>query len=201
MVKDSVWDDTISEWRTTYITSDLLRIRRNAEGGARDLLESKLGHFSTEELIRFLRLLNTDWVHESNTEGCTRFGLSFIGANRNKIVEHLDAFNEWSALLWTALEPAYERSLDRFWRRRSLPGAGTGLPTALLYLRNPTRFNIWVPFTTRGLAHLTGIDVGPSRTGATYRHYNDAVNQSVRSVYDLQPQEVDFILFKAEKST
>jgi hypothetical protein len=189
----------VLEWQTEYVISQFLNVRINAETQAHKLLDNRLRRFTAQDLDDFLKLLNTEFLPWKNKATYTRFAQSFIGANAKNIVKHLSAFNDWSPHFWTAPESELSKWLDLFWDTNPIPGAGIGLPTAILYLRNPSHYNIWLPYTAAGLEYLTGLITGENRTAATYQEYNNAVNQLVRSAYNLQPQAVDFILFMANK--
>lgn len=189
----------VLEWQTEYVTPQFLKVRVNAEAKARKLLDNKLRRFTAQDLDDVLKLLNTELSPSKNKATYTRFAQSFIGANAKNIVKHLSAFNDWSPHFWTAPESELAKWLNLFWDKNPIPGAGIGLPTAILYLRNPSHYNIWLLYTAAGLEHLTGLITGENRTAATYQEYNSTVNRLVRSAYNLQPQAVGFILFMANK--
>lgn len=196
---------SIKQYRIKYVSSEFISVRKNAEDKARYLMKINLGHFDKNMLEYFLKLANTEFVTRYNkkyykiNETSTRFQRAFKGANAKNIIEHLDFFNDWSVRIWKEPESSLEGLLDLFWETRFIPGAGTSLPTLLLYLRDPSQYNIWLPYTAQGLERLTGFVTGSVRSGANYLRYNNLVNEKVRKKYDLQPQEVDFILFMANK--
>ena len=195
----------INIYRTKYISSEFISVRKNSEDKARYLMRVNLGHFDKNMLEYFLKLANNEFVTRYGKKyyninvTSTRFSRAFTGANAKNIIEHLDFFNDWSARIWKEPESSLEGLLDLFWKTRPIPGAGTSLPTLLLYLRDPLRYNIWLPYTAQGLERLTGFVTGLERSGANYFRYNNLVNEEVRKKYDLQPQEIDFILFMANK--
>jgi len=189
------WAAQIARWRTEHLPQERINARREAEEEARKLMENHLGHFEKETLDRFLTLLNADL--NDGQISYTRFGQAFRGANRKLIVEHLESFNSWSARLWQAPESDLYALLDEFWQRGELPGAGRSLPTMMLYLRDPSRYNIWLPSLIRGLQRLTEYISEWHRSGTDYRRYTKAVNK-IRAQYDLKPQEADVILVLAQ---
>lgn len=195
----------INKYRIKYVSSEFISVRKNSEDKARYLMKIKLGHFDKNILEYFLKLANSEFVTRSGKKyykinvTSTRFQRAFTGANAKNIIEHLDFFNDWSARIWKEPKSSLEGLLDLFWKTRPIPGAGTSLPTLLLYLRDPSRYNIWLPYTAQGFERLTGFVTGSLRSGADYFRYNDLVNKEVRKKYDLQPQEIDFILFMANK--
>jgi hypothetical protein len=89
--------------------------------------------------------------------------------------------------------------LDRFRKEKGVLRGGAGLPTMILYLRDPSIYNVWLPFTAKGLKNLTGINIGMNRKSENYVKYNEAVNRLIRSPLHLKSQEIDFILYKAGK--
>jgi len=190
----------VKEWQSKFVTPEFVSVRMRAEAEARQLLENKLGHFKTGDLNRFLGFCNTELIPlKRKRETLTRFQRAFIGANKKNIIGHSDAFNEWSSRLWNAPDMQVFNWLDRFWREKGVLGGGAGLPTMILYLRDPSIYNVWLPFTAKGLKNLTGINIGMGRKADNYIKYNEAVNYLIRSPLHLKPQEIDFILYKAGK--
>lgn len=189
------WTDRIEEWRSERIPPQRISARREAEGEARELLESNLGDFDEDLLRRFFELANSDYYGGQVRRN--RFSPAFVGAYANRIVEQLDLFNEWSARLWQASDEELKRLLDLFWQERPIVFAGTSLPTLILYLRNPDRYNVWLGVMVDGVNRLDGPI--PSSTDAdAYFRYNEAVNE-LRQLYDWQPQETDVILWEAAR--
>ena len=190
------------EWQSKFITPEFVSVRMRAEAGACQLLEEKMGHFSKEDVNRFLELCNTELIPwKRQRETLTRFQQSFIGENKRNIIDHSDAFNKWSSRLWNAPDMQVFELLDRFWREKGVLGGGTGFPTLILYLRDPSTYNVWLPFTAKGLKNLTGINIGMDRKADNYIKYNEAVNRLIRLPLHLKPQEIDFILYKAGKES
>ncbi len=185
------WEQRIADWQAEHLPPERVAARHEAEQEARKLLEEELGCLDSETLDRFLRLLNSDLYGGQPNQ--TRFGQAFRGANRMHILDHLEQFNAWSTRLWEEPEPHLYKLLDEFWQQKDLPGAGGSLPTMILYLRDPSRFNIWIPTLIHGVERIMGSLTNWESSGAAYRQYNDTVNK-VRQRYSLQPQEIDVIL-------
>jgi uncharacterized protein (DUF2461 family) len=190
-----VWAKQIARWQAEHLPPERIATRQEAEGEARELLEANLGRFDEEILRRFFELANADFYGGQVRRN--RFSPAFVGAYANRIVEQLELFNDWSARLWQVPEPELEDLLNAFWEQKPIAYAGTSLPTLILYLRDPSRYNIWLQITARGLECMTDLVTGHG-SGTAYLRYNDAVNQ-LRLRYDLQPQEMDVILFLAGK--
>ncbi len=105
----------------------------------------------------------------------------------------MPAVNRWIERLWTATDAELDSVLDAFWREYEVRGAGMSLPTAVLYLRSPDRFNIWFGAMSQGLEVAAGFQPGPEKTASGYRHYNAAA-MAFREHYGLAPQALDVVL-------
>ena len=194
--EDDPWAEQIAEWQADHLPLERIKARQDAEQKARTLLEENIGRFDIETLDEFLALLNVD--HRDGRTRKDRFGQAFGGANRNQIVAHLANFNRWSTQLWEASEMDLSDILSEFWQQMVVPGAGGSLPTMILYLRDPARYNVWFRALTPGLERISGVSLEGGRSGSAYRQYNDSTN-TMRVRYDLQPQEVDVILTLASR--
>jgi len=193
------WVEKIKGWRDKYVRKEFLSVRQEAEDEARKMLKAHLKHFDQESL-KYLLILFTKELY-NNKISISRFRPAFLGANRNGIAGCLDSFNKWSTRLWQASESNLGSLLDEFWQRKNpdrTKGAGTSLPTMILYLRDPLSYNVWTPYLAQGFECITGSFIGLKEHGATYLRYNEEVKK-FRILYNLQPQEVDFILYKANK--
>jgi AAA domain (dynein-related subfamily) len=170
--------------------------RENSEGLARDLIERNLGSFDTDAIRELFRELNSDVVNE--TARYNRFMPALYGSLANKIANDTGAFNRWLEILWTAQDNELDAVLDEFWEKLEVRGAGISLPTAILYLRNPERYAIWLPIMQEGLRVATSFTPGKFRTAKGYRLYNDAA-QKFRARYGLVPQALDLVLWSIAK--
>lgn len=193
--KADQWAQQIALWQAEHLPPERIATRQEAEGEARELLEANLGRFDEETLRRFFELVNADFF--AGKPRRDRFSPAFVGAYANRIVEQLERFNDWAVRLWQVPKLDLESLLDAFWEQKPISYAGTSLPTMVLYLRDPARYNIWLNPMSRGLERLTDFVAG-REDGAGYLRYNDAVDK-VRIRYDLQPQEMDLILWLAGK--
>jgi hypothetical protein len=61
----------------------------------------------------------------------------------------------------------------------AFPGAGRSYPTVLMYLRDSSRYAVWLRQTHRGLAAISGFGDPVGRTGgvARYLRYCQAANR------------------------
>jgi hypothetical protein len=181
-------------------------VRRESEEEARLLLNRKAGDFSLTDLEAFLDHCNREIVPpDLSSNICrqkitlTRFQLSFIGQNRQLMKRSLVACNYWINRLWRSdSDPLVE--LSRFWSKNEVLGAGMGLPTFILYLKNPDVYNIWTPFLNSACSLFTGHELSSRRDAKNYSLYNKAVNSELREPFHLDPQEIDYILYRIKAS-
>jgi hypothetical protein len=173
------------------------RLACRGEAEAKHLLEEKLGQFSEEDIRVFLSALNTDsW---NDKERHDRFMPAFYGHLANQIADSREAFNRWAEKLWNASEEQLDTLLGELWGKNEVAGGGTSLPTAILYLRNPESYAIWIPTMEHGIkAILPTLKLKKRRTAEGYQVYNEAV-QSVREELGLPPQVMDVMLTLASK--
>jgi hypothetical protein len=192
----SGWSDILTSYDAQHLTEIRLKARLAGEGNARQMLEQNLGAFSGGDIRLFLKSLNSDrW---GDKERHNRFMPAFYGHLANQIVECQEAFNSWSKRLWETPEDQIEGVLDGFWERNEVSGAGTSLPTAILYLRDAEKYAIWIPAMDEGFRLVTSSKQGKRRTSDGYRIYNDGV-QTIRTELGLKPQTMDIVLTLAGK--
>ena len=165
--------------------------RRNGEDQARELLDSRVGRMSENELREMFRLFNTDF--DNGKIKHNRFGPTFIGQAVVHAVANLDQVNSWVERLWTAEEAQIGKILDDFWTINEIPYAGKGFPTGILYLRDRNKYNVWLGALARGLRRIAGGKLRPKRTGEEYIRFNQAVNR-LRESQSMAPQVVDEVL-------
>ncbi len=193
----SGWKELLKGIVAHHMNDDRLKARLQGEGEAKHLLEEKLGQFSEEDIRSFLYALNTDsW---NDKERHDRFMPAFYGHLANQISDSRDAFNHWAEKLWHASEDQLDTILDEFWDKNEVAGGGTSLPTAILYLRNPESYAVWIPAMEHGVkVVLPTLTLKKRRTAEGYKVYNKAV-QSVREEIGLPPQGMDVVLTLVSK--
>ncbi|MET8352664.1 AAA family ATPase [Micromonospora sp. NPDC005206] len=165
--------------------------RVEAESDARDLLDKLAGSMSVDEALQLGRLFNR---HEKTGQvRLDRFSPGFAGAVMNKLTEDIDRFNRVVAELWTSPADEALALLGRMFADRSvLPGAGSSLPSMLLYLRDPERFAVCINATMKGLAHVTGRTFrADGQVG--YERFCEVL-RTWREQYGVAPQEADALL-------
>jgi hypothetical protein len=192
----------VAEIRRVSLQPDFIQVRAQAEAEARDLLNEKSGRFIEEDFARFLDLCNTEVVPlgPNSTElrtnpSRTRFRQSFSGPNRKPMIEKLDECNRWIGALWQSTDHVLN-ILDQFWRENNVKGAGTGLPTMIMYLKDPEVYNIWLVTLADILGSVLGRTFRKKKCSDSYISFNDDLNEHLRYRFRLKPQEIDFILIK-----
>jgi hypothetical protein len=96
--------------------------------------------------------------------------------------------------LWTAPIDVALRTLGQMYADRSvLPGAGSSLPSVLMYLRDPERFAVCINATMNGLSYAHGTPRFRADSRASYEAFCAAVGAWRRS-YGVAPQEADEVL-------
>ncbi|MET7879878.1 AAA family ATPase [Micromonospora profundi] len=187
---DATTEQIINDERRTFGLR-FVQSRRDAEEMARRFINEHLGFMTTEHIIELGRLFNQ---HEK--AGRTRFDRftpGFTGAIMAKLGRNPRRFNQTLLPLWRGSIEDALKVLGQMFRDRSiLPGAGSSLPSFLLYLRDPERFGICINATMDGLA---------SETGASYRadsldNYEEFCTdlRAWREKHGVTPQEADAVL-------
>jgi len=149
------------------MSDERLKARLQGEGEAKLLLEEKLGQFSDEDIREFLAALNTDFWN--GKERHSRFMPAFYGHLANQIADSREAFNRWAEKIWNANDEVLDGILDEFWQKNEVAGGGTSLPTAILYLRDPDNYTIWIPALEHGLkAVFPALKLKKRRTAIGY---------------------------------
>ena len=165
--------------------------RAEAEREAAALLDARAGEMTREDAFRLGELFNR---HEkSGRVRQDRFLPGFAGATMQKVTEDLERFNLVVADLWTApVDAALTRLGELYADRSQLPGAGSSLPSMLLYLRDPEQFAVCINATMNGLAAAYG---GQFKAGSRqdYETFCAAI-RDWRGRYGIAPQEADAVL-------
>ncbi len=187
------WAAKIQGWLTADMPPERQETRRQGEVKARALLESKAGRMTESDISEILSAVSSDLSQGKVTHG--RFTPVLVGANAREVASQVEAFNEWTHRLWQAGDDELDAVLDAFWKADPINGAGISLPTVLLYLRDPERYGIWLPFMERGLRRVLSLDLDGSRSAASYRTYNQALQAFVRE-HELPPQAADAITWR-----
>ena len=210
------WINRIGEYRKVSREEKFLKYRTEGENGARHIINLKCGNFNKIDFMQLFTLCNKECVPpDINTtklklkESSTRFGSSINGNNVILMIESLDECNQFVADIWEATTRKDTIDiLDRFWNIGKIRGAGVGFPTIVLYLKDPEKYNIWLPCLSKALDRLpkemSNKYIHKERTNVSnYLAYNDSVNFLFRSHYtcdpSILPQEIDYLLFRISK--
>lgn len=192
------WQDKLKDFYSTEVADQRLQIRLQGEVDAKDLLKRKLGRFDQSDIRHFLDALNRDWWPDKERKD--RFMPAFYGYLANQIADSLNGFNKWSKRLWEAEDNSVHETLDQFWQKNEIAGAGTSLPTAFLYLRDPEKYAIWLPTFEMGLKAIGPFKLGKRRTANGYELFNRQFHQ-LREQMGFTPQSMDIILSFASKES
>ncbi|MCW6008870.1 AAA family ATPase [Micromonospora sp. CPCC 205371] len=186
------WDthEVVAERRRVF-GRDFVPSREDAEREARRIIDTRIGHMNAEEIVQLGRVFNrhgkTGQVRQD------RFSPGFAGAVMAKLAQNTERFNEVVSRLWRGhLDDAVYLLGQMFADRSILPGAGSSLPSYLLYLREPERFGICLNATMTGL----GVEVGErfrANNQESYERFCAALVEWRRK-YGVAPQEADAIL-------
>jgi MoxR-like ATPase len=130
--------------------------RERALADTRTLIETHRRSLSADDLVRLMRLFNTD--HEHGREKYKRFGQAMGGHARNRIVERADVANHWIDTLWACSSDAeVAAAIDRLRSDSPLPFAGLSFPAMVLHCKDPARyFPAQSGMVADGYAKLTG---------------------------------------------
>ncbi len=180
----------IARWRKEHVTDERIKKRQDSESEARKLLSTMAGKFQEDELREFLRLINQDYWKGKNYQ--TRFSMAYSGYNTKRLVEQLEFVNDWMYRIWNVPEAEIRNLLDSFYTEKPIKNAGTAFPSVILYLRDPSKFNLCFKKMEQGLIRLTGFKER-GYSGSFYLKYNSKVNE-LKEKYKLSPQEVDILL-------
>jgi DNA polymerase III delta prime subunit len=166
--------------------------RAEAEDAARKLLTERAGDLSRDEAMKLGQLFNT---HELGGQPRKdRFAPGFAGASMHQVTQDLERFNEVVADLWTAPLENAQDTLGKMYADRSvLPGAGSSLPSMLLYLRDPEQFGVCLNATMRGLVAATGCAPFKPDSRSSYDRFCETL-RDWRQKHGVAPQEVDAVL-------
>ncbi len=182
--------------RRITIGPEFVSGRVDAENRVRDLLDDA-GELTEHQARELLVLFKTQVV--AGREHHNRFGLTFR-AGAVTLVRNMDVFNDRLQKLWKGDEETALHVLDETLKTRSsFPGAGSSLPSMLLYLRDPTRHAIWIGSTIDGLHFCTGAPRLDTTGGVhAYRAFCTQAH-AFRAQYALKPQELDAVLAEATR--
>jgi len=187
----SYWQEKLQEFYSGHVSDKRIQMRLEGEEQARFFLEKKLGNFDESDIKLFLDALNRDGWEEKERKD--RFMPAFYGSLANQITGATNAFNKWSKRLWEAKESDINELLDEFWKKNEIAGAGTSLPTAILYLRDPEKYTIWLPKLEMGLKAIASFPLGKRRTASGYELFNQ-YSQQVRIKMGFSPAVMDILL-------
>ncbi len=187
---DDGWASRIAAFIEKQMPPQRVQARIDFEAKAKGILQEKHGQLSEKDIREFFRLINMENTPAGKLTK-NRFAMAFIGNNVNQALEKPDLFNLWVDRFWSTDDDQIATALDEFWRSpvRGIPA----LPTLILYLRDPAKFNIGIDATAKGLMRITGFEAKNLKTAENYLKYTNKVN-ILRDSYRLVPQAMDALL-------
>ncbi len=169
-----------------------LKDKTERETKASDLLLTNIGKINADLLNQIF-----DVVDLSETYSGRWWGQLLSKPNRNKILANpTEKLNIWVNYLLNGNEPEsvrIEKCLEN--PNYKLNGAGKGLVTLFLYLKDPASFSVMMDTTIDGLEKLGRFDgkKGKRKWGEYYNDYNEAVKE-FRNQFGLEFQSIDWVL-------
>jgi len=131
------WDtrEVVAE-RREFFGSDFVSSREDAEREARRIIDARIGHLDAQEILQLGRVFNRHG--KAGRIRYDRFSPGFAGAVMAKLAQNTVRFNEVVSNLWRGnVDDAVYLLGQMYADRTILPGAGSSLPSYLLYLRDP----------------------------------------------------------------
>ena len=169
----------IERVRKEHMPSERYSVRREAEARARDLIQTKLGKLE--------KAANRD-LSRTGAPSSRRWGQGLNQPQVNRLVNYLPITNKAIRELWDSRDADVFATYERL-RKDRAPG-GDMLASLLLYLREPSRFAVFIPSLDRGARSLGLLS---SSNGLNYEAFNSAV-QEWRDRFGVDPVEADVIL-------
>jgi hypothetical protein len=134
--------------------TDRIEARREADDGARALLDRSAGRMTEADVRELLRLFNVDYGN--GRRQANRFSPAFMAPAANRLVSNLATLNEWTGRIWRApIDEAVAAVNQLLADRNELRSAGSSYPSMLMYLKDPEQRAVWGPSTNDGLKRLT----------------------------------------------
>lgn len=138
------------------LPDDRVAARERALSDARTLIETHRRSLSADDLVRLLRLFNTDREH--GRDRLNRFGMAMGGHARNRIVAQADVANHWIDTLWACDDDVQvAAAIDRLRSDSPLAFAGLSFPAMVLHCKHRERyFPAQSGMLARGYGQLVG---------------------------------------------
>ena len=135
----------ISQIRKAYVPSQRIKKRSEYEKKARDIIQKNLSTLSWEKLYSAISLIDSDFWKEEEIDG--RFFPLFGKPNRNRI--STNDIGQIRNLLYTIFVKEDLRKIDEQISR--LNGMGYGSASLLFYIKDKSRYNVFLRVTTKGI--------------------------------------------------
>lgn len=189
-------EQAVSQIREEYLYDERFHsVRCEAEANARKLLSANIGNMTPATIRSFLDFMNTENINGKTD--FTRFGRHFTNIIASQICSCPTHFNEYIGALWNADVSNIYVNFAKFIKNNPIKGAGTILPTFVLYLRIPSDFAIYTKNLVDNLAKALSSDIiTRKKLCDSYSYYNHIVNECLVNPFGFKSHEVDFVLSK-----
>ena len=181
----------ISQIRDSRIPPERIRKRAEYETKAIKLLTSRIHNLSFDSLESIISLIDSDFWQGEEVEG--RFYPLFCKPNSNRI--KTNNINELKEFLITIIEKEDVAKIDHL--IPSLNGIGYGAASVFFYIKDSSKYNVFLPVTVKGLKVVYPEEakelVYDSPFAENYPLFNDLCN-NFKKKFSLKPQELDILL-------
>jgi hypothetical protein len=178
----------IREIQEENLPKERIEKRKKYEDSAIEIITKHLGKLTKDHVGKVIDFLDSDYWEGKQT--IRRFGLLFWGRNRKLIVG-----NDEKKMNLLFSEVYGKEKLDEVEVLISdLKGVGDGFVSCTLYLKDRSRYNVFVNATAEGIK--AAFPEEPDFYGSfeeRYSRFNELVNK-LRKECNLEPQEVDVVL-------
>ncbi len=192
MISDKCIDEIIEIHEE--IRSERIKYREECENDAIRLIKENLGSLDDDQFESLLENINAD-LNRNGKKVQNRFGNTFTG--RNLIFIKKNKIEDINKFIFKVFDGENLNDIES--DLEELTGLGKGFVSALLYLKNRDRYNIFLKRPERGLLNCLMRDQRFKGTlKQKYIEFNNSVNEIKRECekkdMQLKPQEIDIIL-------
>lgn len=180
------------------INPQRIEYREKCESNAIKIINENLGNINESQLDDILYNINAD-LNRKGKVIQNRFGSTFTGQNYNAIKSNsLDKINNLILKIYND-----ENLNDVDYDLESLNGLSKGFVSALLYLKNRDKYNIFLKRPERGLLNcLMMTNRFKGNLKERYNNFNNNINkiktECAKYNLFLKPQEIDIIFSRLE---
>lgn len=182
--------EEITRIKENYLPTIRVEMREKYEEEVRAFL-SNIPDISFEDLDTIMSLMDSDYWEDEELEG--RFYPLFSKPNRNKIFTN--EIEQIRQLLVTTFQNENLENVDNI--VSDISGMWYGSASLFFYIRNPSKYNVFLPVTVRGIKKIYPVESKSLRYSRpfdkNYLLFNKLCDK-LKKEFMLQPQELDLIL-------